>query len=321
MRHGTLVLLLALAPAVVTAQERLPVPPLPPGSWPASACGPGAACDAGPAVPPDEACPCDACCRRRIIVVKKRPPGGGEERGPVYENAPVNPGAFVAPPQAGRVYGTSRGHEIRGLRIRFPEFSIGLPSIELPCLRAFRDDSHMRTQGGIAPYRSFPAQAARTTVAAGPARNEYGRVRRGDEPEERGPAPDEKGDERAPDVECLRQETARCEARIDELRQCEQRIEHQLLEMRRLLEQIHGQPGTPPACVPGYPPGRAGVGRRPAAAAADSSSVRQASHDTSHTEPYASPAAVSGGQRLHRLPPAPDYRSPASKSIFSAQSE
>lgn len=82
------------------------------------------------------------------------PPRLGEPENP--ELPPIAPGAYAAPPRSGTTVGPQRGGELGGLRIRFPEFSIGLPRLEWTSSSHFVRDSHMRLDQATAPFVPNP---------------------------------------------------------------------------------------------------------------------------------------------------------------------
>jgi hypothetical protein len=188
---------------------------------------------------PQANCGCQPCCRKRLIVVKQPCDEGlGDENAPIDESAPVNPGAFVTPPANGRVYEESGSRGISGLKIRFPELTLSLPSIELPSCFSYREKAHMRTNESVAPYMSMPT----ANVVARGGGNESARV-----------DDDSGGDESAEDEEeALKGDVEKCEAQIQRLEQIEKRVSQQLLEMSHVLQQLNGCP--PARQAPNCPP-------------------------------------------------------------------
>ena len=116
-------------------------------------------CDAAPAPcppPPNHVpCGCTDCTRkkkRRIIVQHheaEEPERFGDTSGPVGGD---QPGAYLAPPQSGRVVEGGRSYSLRGLGIRFPEVRLALPTIELPRIVRNTEHSRMVLDSAVAPF-------------------------------------------------------------------------------------------------------------------------------------------------------------------------
>jgi hypothetical protein len=138
---------------------------------------------------------------------------------------------------------------INGLKITFPEFTIGLPSIQLPSFTRFRRGSHMRLDRAAAPYMENPyygeALLARQLQQA--------RIREAIEEEERA-ARERAARER--NVGCVDQGGDRgvgdepsCETRIRALQEQLQKLQDCLDGVRNELS-ANPRPPRPPADFP-----------------------------------------------------------------------
>jgi hypothetical protein len=189
---------------------------------------------------------------------------------------------FAAPPRSGEISGPTRTLGINGLRIKFPEFTLALPSIELPSFTRFRRGAQMRLDQANAPYMENPyygdALLARQL--------QQQRLREAIEEEQR--AARDRG------VDCVDRPGAKS---VEEERSCEERIralQNQLQQLQNCLDAVQDQlsanprPPLPPA---DFPPS---LRKMPPADAAGF--IQRSSYEA--VEPQFMPAGV----RARRLP-------------------
>ncbi|MCY2987722.1 MAG: hypothetical protein NTY19_07650 [Planctomycetota bacterium] len=116
---------------------------------------------------------------REDISCHSRPPQQGlpPRQSPTVQEAPGQPpqgspmyaapqsGVYVAPPQTGVLRGPVQGVGVEGLKITFPEFSLKLPSLELPSFFRSRRNAEMLLDRGVAPHMSATAPASYAPAA------------------------------------------------------------------------------------------------------------------------------------------------------------
>ncbi len=218
-----------------------------PNRYPAqpAPCGPTACVPPEPCGPARPTQPPVAPCRPKSEVhhVYVRVPEGGAPRpesGGVPPQAP--PGSFVAPPQHGSVVQESGSRGISGLRIRFPEIDLRLPSIELPRFTRRKTGAHMEMESAVAPYVAGAGQYGRAAYGGyAPTGYSPGRQESGQTPKaESGgvPEPDEESAKRIDDLE----------KKLGEMKCC----------LDKLIEHLESQaaaraPGPPATCQPAQP--------------------------------------------------------------------
>ena len=203
------------------------------GAGPASAtpaaCAKPAPC---PTPPPRHVyvCPCPTCQER----------GGEPERAPGQPE--LGPGAYVAPPQTGVQVEGSRQVSVGGLAIRFPEFRLELPTIELPHRSARTRGAHMELDRAIADFRSLPAQPTAQYAYAAARQETYS-----GQPQAGRPDPETARPESDEDIDEMRK---RCECMAEQLRAKEALLNSKLIELEHQLRRLQSVPTAAPCPTP-----------------------------------------------------------------------
>ncbi|MCD0459980.1 hypothetical protein [Roseiconus lacunae] len=113
-------------------------------------------------------CTCEKCQppKQRRIIIHHCPPAEGEnesaDRTPQVE---PDPGVFLAPPQSGERTEGYRTYGVRGMSIRFPEWKLSLPSIELPGFIRRSRAPQMELDRAVAPFRQVSSTSGQNASA------------------------------------------------------------------------------------------------------------------------------------------------------------
>lgn len=189
-------------------------------------------------------CRCKQSCKRHVWVKVPRDycDAGEDEAAPEAGPTSGSPGAFMAPPPAGRTRSPSRTLGIRGLAIKLPELTLRLPTIELPSIVRYSSNQRMELEGGVAPFVSMPT----SQLALAGRRSESGSRR----PEAGDP---EDGEDDA-EEEAYQQKCEELRQLEASLREKHDRLQRQCNELDRFLMQLKCQPRCKQYQHPPLPP-------------------------------------------------------------------
>lgn len=111
-------------------------------------------------------CPRHNCCSQQcgcdVPCKKPCPPDTPRSGPPEEEDQPRSgpPGTFAAPPPTGVIESPSRGIELGGVSLTFPELTIGIPRLRFHGISHFHRDANMRLDSARAPYVAAPYGAS-----------------------------------------------------------------------------------------------------------------------------------------------------------------
>lgn len=155
------------------------------------------------------ACPLHGCCPRHRCCPKecgcdypcKTPCDNDQPRGREEDELRGGPpGGFFTPPPTGVVQGATRGVELPGVSVTFPELTVSMPKIRLRGMSRTRQDARMHMEGGVAPFVPGGPSFGAVPLMGAPGAPDQGRGKRDEDESPRSKKEDE--EPRSKDCNC-----------------------------------------------------------------------------------------------------------------------